>query len=480
MLGHRYLLNSEQALNLTLNADSQKITKKVKEFYQYFPYPAYPVLLRPPLQEAYLSTSIFNSVLARDCHQMNCGVGRYSSKYPNSRVTILGCGDTQPYIFNKLEPRNHHLTFVDLSQKNLARAKFRSMFTFNRASWIQTDLSQYLLDVYMTEKSSSYAHIDAYGVLHHLSNSQQALYLISKNLLPNGTLRLMLYNSKARSWINLIQNIFKKCELSPYDHNDRIDAKKILNKFAYTPQLKRQFIGIGKGIFNNDSRLVDTFFHVREVISSIEKWFELISNSGLLPYGLFDRYCELDDLSNPLWKIPHVHELEERASDRRFENNLEIFLIKKPTEPKNERKLFMKKNNSFLFHIPPRNFFNFSETQDISFLNRWIIWKNFLSYTHSNTVHPKFNVILEKTETIALQRLARIGAILPGMITNYGLYEKLVQPIEQCMEPPQYFKSMGEIPRDILNDFKFILLRKKLYKNSHINYVTKMLAQLFS
>ena len=445
-----------------MNTHSQFMTDQVEKFYQTFPYPSYPLFFRPRYQEAFLSSSSFNSALASDVHAYPCGVHAQDFANKTKRVLVLGCGDTQPYVFKSMEPKTHQLYFVDLAKKNLIRAKIRSSMTPHHATWIHADLVDFLHRNSTQGSLNKFAHVEAYGVVHHLSDPSLALELISQNMCKHGTLRLMVYNSQARNWIHSIQSLFKSCRLSPYNPKDLALAKSLLKKISTSPLFKRELSGLGPSILNNNSRLVDTFFHVRELSWSIQLWFDAIKRARLHVYGLFDRYCELDDLKNPLSYCPTPTQLSERALDKRFENNLELFICKTPLQ---EHKGYFerKAKNHFKFRLspPPRIFFNDPETKDLKFSHKWFLWNNFLSYIHTGFHLKQFDDVIDKISMTSLKRLLRNGAILPGMIKDSSLLTEMNAPIHSKMTPPA-IHPLQDLPDHLTQDIKKILIMKNI------------------
>ena len=109
--------------------------KTVKCFYDKFPYPAYPLLATVRYQEGVLGQSL--SVAAF------CDKSTFAAC--SSRVLIAGCGDTQPFVFSKLEPRSKSLFCLDQSKRNLQRAKVRLWKTCRKVSFLEANQNFYSL-----------------------------------------------------------------------------------------------------------------------------------------------------------------------------------------------------------------------------------------------------------------------------------------------------------------------------------------------
>lgn len=454
---------------------NQEITSKVAHFYEKFPYPYYPLIARPHYPDAYLSSSEMLGILASELTSRPCGVlAPAPTSKQQHRILVLGCGDTQPYLFKKWEPSTHHLSFVDLSHRSIIRARLRFGLYFRQVDWINDDLYSYLGK--NGRKGEKFKHMDAYGVLHHLAHPNDAIKLIAENLAPSGTLKLMIYNQAARDWIHEIQKIFKLCKLDPYVNQDRLLAKKLLLELAKLKSLKDFFLGLGPGIFKNHHRLCDTFFNEREVKWLPIKWIELLESNGLSPISLFDRYGELDDLTNPLWKFPRVDELKSRYLDKRFENNLEILAVKK--ESIGQSYAYKKKR---LIHPimlrPPQKWFNYSETKHTSRSMKNALWKNFLNKLAAPLSFSPHLTKIGKNNVLCLKRLARLGAIFPSDAKRLGYHSIMINPICEEMETPQRPK-LNELPHSLLANIQYILSSKNLDEKKRLALITERILKI--
>ena len=227
-----------------------------------------------------------------------------------------------------------------------------------------------------------------------------------------------------------------------------------------------------QGILSNDSRLVDTFFHSREVQFDVNHWINLIDNAGLEIISVFDRYGELDDLKNPMWVPPTSNQLTQRTADYRFENNLEVFLASKDRQPA----LPLQNGKGFLFtqffKSPPRIWFSFSETKDIPSSIRRQLWKNYLNTIFKNT--PK-DISEINLPIPALQRLARLGAILPSQIENKELHESLTAPMCNSMDAPDSTHEENELSSSLEVLIGNILLTKNIDSQRRNNVINRRL-----
>ncbi|NBQ52913.1 MAG: hypothetical protein EBU49_04965, partial [Proteobacteria bacterium] len=144
----------------------------------------------------------------------------------------------------------------------------------------------------------------------------------------------------------------------------------------------------------------------------------------------------LDDLPNPLLagdsKLDWNHELTLRAADRRFEGNLEMIWTKKPKPGAHALASTLSRSAGHLMRLkfvgPPHIWFDFEETRDLSTACKMQIWHAFID---ARNLVPSAWGKNHRT----LQRLARLGAILPDQLDPE--YAKIAEaPLEDQMSPP--------------------------------------------
>lgn len=415
----------------------------VRRMYEAFPYPHYPLIGKPRWQDGYLASSkfagrLFEDLLGREA-AINGPVGPFL-RHPRT-ILVAGAGEALPYVLRKIEPRQHRLLCVDLSRRSLRRARFRLGPLPYRTDLVHADINTYLRQ--QASVTGPFNHIDAYGVLHHLPNPSETLRSLANHLSSNGTIRIMVYNSSARHWIHEIQTAFRLMKLDPYRSADRDFARTLLRSLcAHSPALKFKIDCLGKKTLQNDARLVDTFFHVREARLSISRWFEVIDEARLVPFALVDRYGELDDLPNPLWQMPSQTELVERSLDRRYENNFEVYLRKKFLQESPARRIWVDTSSNRWDFIrqfikqPPSMWFSFPETAGIKRLDRQRLWYYYLRHVSNTSTEPADRFIKTLPEP-AIARLCRVGAILPRQIKDPGLVQIGMAAMEVASEAPQ-------------------------------------------
>jgi SAM-dependent methyltransferase len=278
------------------------------------------------------------------------------------------------------------------------------------------------------------AHIDCYGVLHHLPRPAAALKRFGRLLAPGGTARIMIYNSAARGWIRHLQSAFAWLGLRASEADDLETARRLLAALADASPPLRDRLGPMRENLSNPARLVDTFFHAREARLGLAYWLEAIAAAGLEPIGLFDRYGELDDLANPLLEMPDAPALEARIGDRRCEGNLELFLAK-PGPPRGPAAP-VRLPSAHILRGPPESWWGYRETCRLPWHLRLSAWRHFLANVAGRAVQA--DAWAARLPPEACARLARLGAVLPDECASRELQAILRGPLEAAMEPPDF------------------------------------------
>jgi len=403
---------------------------QVQKLYERRPYPHYPLLAKPRWQDGYLGSSLFAHSLLN--HEV------FDPTVPRQFLSI-GSGEILPYVIRQWEPSATRLDCVDLSKRSLRRAQFRTALLGRRVAFHCEDINSILVSGELHNRK--FTHIEAYGVLHHIPNFASTLQLIENHLADDGIVRIMVYNSQSRDWLWQINRAYRSLGLNFYSDQDIENARQLLMSLSkLSPRLESKLKQIGQSSLSNNTRFADTFLHPWESRASIREWFKLFAASALRPVALYDRYAELDDLPNPLWQCPGAFELDERARDLRFENNLELWLAKNRLTPHQRPKTGSTQTNSRIpvrlrLTMPALNFSKFSETSDLTFGAKLTLWQGFLRGLY-NIQDKSQTELVRSMQPETAKRLARVGLILPKAAKDAGRFEELLHPLCDKMNPP--------------------------------------------
>jgi len=407
------------------------ITQAVAKMYEMYPYPHYPLLAKPVWQAGHLTSSLFSGRLLFDNTGIEPSIWHKRQSRKNSLILVVGSGEILPFVIRKWEPKNHLVHCIDLSQKNISRAKFRTALQ-KSIRFTKGDVHKYLEN--RRTDFSKIDHADAYGVIHHLDSPSQTLQALCNNMDNAGTARFMIYNGEARKWIHHLQSAFKALKLDFSKSQDLALAQKILQLMQDSSKNFADKTQSMKSTLANNSRFVDTFFHQREVRYSTKQWLQLLADSHFKIFGLFDRYAELDDLSNPLWQPPTIQSLCAKAEKKAFNNNLELFLTTTFAQKETNHSVHPQYTIplSARLYMAPAYWFEYEETHEIGLKQRNLLWQKHL-HTVFNRGHSKIDESF--LPLASLQRLARLGAILPCQVDD-ALKAKLLAPMSrEALEP---------------------------------------------
>lgn len=435
------------------------INEALKAFYTRHPYPRYPLVGRPIWEHGLSSSPAYSWRVAHS-----------SLPIQNSAtVLLMGCGEILPYIVSKWD-RSSKFECVDISKRSIRRAHWRTGVTNIRVKFFNSDIDDFLSH----KPDHYYDHVDSYGVLHHLANPSLTLAETARVLKPGGTIRLMVYNNKARTWIRHFQKIFQLLKFSSFKRRD-LEAAVSIVRSTLNILGRRDWVFALKPTFRNLTRFADTFFNAREARLDLSWWMKQFEQNDLKVVSLLDRYGELDDLENPAWKPPNFNALELRAQDRRFENNLEVILVKKGTlgSIKNSvKRPIPVVLNRFMLQHPL--WFSFVETAGLTRMERKVILENLISYINTGETSPNW---WEDIPLEALRRLARLGVILPGMVDNHSLRSQLLEPISKLMDIPTY-PPLNEEQMANLMKFFDLELKKDPDRELKLRLISKHLEKI--
>lgn len=240
------------------------ITKKVKEMYLKYPYPS-------PSRETAETNELLNLLRIFEIES--------KKKFENLKILDAGSGTGHRIInvakyFNKSK-----FIGADISNNSLAIAnELKNKNNVLNIDFVQKNI---LTDI---SELGKYNVILCMGVLHHLSNPQKGLEILSKMLEKDGIIFLYLYGSLGghKRMLNkeLISILLGNQKM---DYNLGIELVRDIgfNKFDYGWNLKY------KNEEEENSLIVDSLLHVNEFLYDSIEIEKLFKKSGLFGFAIY-------------------------------------------------------------------------------------------------------------------------------------------------------------------------------------------------
>lgn len=295
----------------------------VREHYEAYPYPNYPLSARIRRCDTYaLSLETLwgrfnNELLPEDARH----------------VLIAGCGSFSPYPFSLSNP-DCKITALDLSAANLRRARLHCLLNMrHNIDFIQGDL----LDAQFGNRK--FGFIDAFGVLHHLPDPNAGLSALIKHLLPGGIIRLMLYSTAARRRTEAARRLLQRMQVTDFKQlrqlEKRLPAGSALRQALDDSPEQRDKSGVA-----------DAFLHPLVHTFTVKQLERLIADNNL-QLLLFGHDNALAD------PVDELHRLYSLEKSRELDFNFQVYLGKdgvcQPTKTKGR---FVKTNPALVSKLP--------------------------------------------------------------------------------------------------------------------------------
>ena len=279
------------------------MTEKVRSHYETYPYPHYPLIA---------------SVRRCDTYALNLLAlcSRFNGRLPpadSGRILIAGCGSFSPYPFAISNPDNA-LTALDLSMANLKRARLHCLLHgIRNVRFCQGNL----LDPASTD--GQFGLIDAYGVLHHLTDPLEGLKSLAARLTDNGIIRVMVYSRYARKEEESIRRAFRLLGIQ-----DAATVRQLISRSKAGSRLRRYVDDSYEA--HTVSGLADALLHPCVKTYKIDEFMEMTRQSGLQPL-LFAHDGALADIDD---EVSRIRSME---SQKRSPGNFLLFLGLNPQGP---------------------------------------------------------------------------------------------------------------------------------------------------
>ena len=232
----------------------------LKSHYERFPYPQAPIFAkaRPDRiallnYRAGIAACFGSTIVAKE----------------KPRILVAGCGTVEPIAIALANPKAE-IVAIDLSEASIRSLK-RKLFLHRltkRVGAMQGDL------LALPSMLGNFDYIVATGVLHHLPDPSVGLHALEQRLAPGGIVRLMLYSTQGREWIERLRdwritlNIKSRKELE-----SALAALPATHPFRITYALHSDV--------KSESGLRDAFFHVQEKSFDALEMAAFLGSAGL-------------------------------------------------------------------------------------------------------------------------------------------------------------------------------------------------------
>lgn len=247
-----------------MSKSEDNITKQVKEMYLKYPYPS-------PSREISQTNELVNLLK----------IFEIENKEKISKLKILDAGSGSGHrIINVAKYfKNCNFTGIDISKKSLLIAnELKNKERIENIHFIQKNILDDNTEI------GKFDSVLCMGVLHHLSDPNKGLQILSKMLNKDGMIFLYLYGKLGghKRMLNkeLISIILGK-DKTDYETGIKLVRDIGLNKFDYGWNLKC------KNIEEENSLIVDSLLHINETLYDSITIHDLFKKSGLFGYAIF-------------------------------------------------------------------------------------------------------------------------------------------------------------------------------------------------
>jgi ubiquinone/menaquinone biosynthesis C-methylase UbiE len=282
-----------------------EISDRVRQQYEWFPYPDYdPDWDRPQL--------LVSGHLSLMCEVLWAG-----KKSPEGlRVLDAGCGTGSPLVAMAMNYPQADITAVDFSETSLNKARWLA-----KEHGVKNVRFYHLAIEQLPELDLTFDFVSASGVLHHLPDPAAGLKAIGQVLDPQGAVSIMLYGKYGRTGVYMMQEALK---LMSEEKGHPLEPEQI--RFAH--QLAQQVPARGREMQEGkEAGIVDLLLHANDIPFDVPAVYKLCLDAGMqfhrwlfpLIYNA-DNYFNDPFLLNRMVKTnmprPHQEEIAELAHGR--------------------------------------------------------------------------------------------------------------------------------------------------------------------
>ena len=237
----------------------------VQSFYETFPYPAVGWVPFDPHRRAminYHSSRCCHAPLVRGC-----------------RILVAGCGTMEALTWALSFPESE-VVAIDLSAPSVELTRQRA------AKLGLTNVSARVLDILDAAAlpGGPFDLISSYGVLHHMADPSAGLAMLRGLLAPGGLLRLMVYNTANRYWLQVFQALVDDLCTDPADVRERFEvARRLVTELAQRGDnlLQGYAQDALKTLARGEAEFMDAYAHPQEQSYTIAELHAWLARGGL-------------------------------------------------------------------------------------------------------------------------------------------------------------------------------------------------------
>ncbi|MBT0663441.1 class I SAM-dependent methyltransferase [Geobacter pelophilus] len=236
------------------------MTDLVRNHYNTHPYP---------------QVSLLASIRRCDSYALNLTSlwARFNGELlpPESqRLLLAGCGAFSPYPFSIANPQAEIIA-LDLSEASLARARLHlRLHGCSNVNTVAGDLLRH------APEAAPFHFIDAFGVIHHMSDPLAGLAALANSLVDGGILRLMVYSKGGRGEIESIRRALRLLRVT-----DEMTARRLLSRAPEGSRVAECLNGLPEA--RNSWGFSDAFLHPSAMTFRIDELLEMTEAVGLTP-----------------------------------------------------------------------------------------------------------------------------------------------------------------------------------------------------
>tara|TARA_B110000037_G_scaffold41790_1_gene51648 strand:+ start:1620 stop:3581 length:1962 start_codon:yes stop_codon:yes gene_type:complete len=285
----------------TFGKIENKVSSKVKNQYEIFPYPQW------IYSDTYLQKTNFKEYI----NSLGLKLSNYDIfKKIEKSILIAGCGTGKEAVEYGELISDINITAVDLSSKSLGYALRKcSESKIKNINFLQGDILN------LQDLNKTFDLVMSNGVIHHMEDPNAGFTSINKCLKKNGLLKLSLYSKIARRNLLECQELAKSEKISSH-----LQLRNFRNKLIKHDNIKSKQI-LDFGDFYNASTFKDLVLHEQEHTFNIQKIKEVVKKLNLKFCGfqnirnLHNKFIGHYGSSQKLYDLNYWEELEEKYPD---------------------------------------------------------------------------------------------------------------------------------------------------------------------